>query len=71
MKTIYHLNENKNAEAKYCANKAAAGEAGLLCDVSACRFGAETSAAAPQQGNACVSGNYGGTDRTRRECSCK
>ena len=62
MNTDYHLNKNKNAEEKYRTNQAAAGEAGLLCDVSAGWAGAEALAPAPQQGDACVSGHDGGSD---------
>ena len=65
MNTDYHLNKNKNAEEKYCSNQAAAGEAGLLCDVSAGWAGAEALAPTPQQGDACVSGDDGGSDGAR------
>ena len=65
MNTDYHLNKNKNAEEKYCSNQAAAGEAGLLCDVSARGAGAEALAPAPEQGDACVSGDDGGSDGAR------
>jgi hypothetical protein len=66
MNSIYHLNENKNAEAKHRTNSATAGEAGLLRDVSARWTGAKASAAAPKQRDACVPRNDGGSDRARR-----
>ena len=66
MNSNYHLNEKYNAEAKYRTNSAAAGEAGLLRNVSAGRAGAETSAAAPKQRDACLPRNDGGTHGARR-----
>ena len=66
MNNNYHLNKNKNAEAKYRTDSAAAGEAGLLRNVSARWTGAETSTPAPKQGDACVPRNDGGSDRARR-----
>ena len=66
MNNNYHLNENKNAEAKYRTDSAAAGEAGLLRNVSARWAGAKASAAAPKQGDACVPRNDGSTHGARR-----
>ena len=66
MNTIYHLNENKNAKAKYRTDSAAAGEARLLRDVSAGRTGAEASAPAPKQRNARLPWNDGSTYGARR-----
>ena len=57
-----NLKQSDYAEEKYRTNQAAAGEAGLLCDVSAGWAGAEALAPAPQQGDACVSGDDGGSD---------
>ena len=65
MNNIYHLNENKNAEAKYRTDNAAAGEAGLLRDMSARWAGAETSTPAPKQRDTCVPWNDGGPHRSR------
>jgi hypothetical protein len=48
LKTNYDLNKNKNAEAKYRRDSAAAGEAGLLRNVSAGRTGTETPTPAPK-----------------------
>ena len=70
MNTDYHLNKNKNAEEKYRTNQAAAGEAGLLRDVSAGGTGAEAPTPASKQGNACVPRNDGGIDGARHQCAC-